>query len=175
MISVNRFFTLYFIPLIPLGRIGSYVECGSCAQTYSEEVLRHDPIAEQRESMVEFRRILVMGMLATAKIEPANIYSLRQVYETISQESLDEHTVHEDFRMARDSGVDPLIFIQAQAGELSVEGKELVLKCMIEITSPEGPVTHDLQSGLSHISNSMGYPSTHFDALMRDASQRNIS
>ncbi|MFT5526390.1 MAG: transcription elongation factor Elf1 [Pirellulaceae bacterium] len=174
-IGVNRFFTLYFIPLIPLGRIGSYVECSSCAQTYAEEVLHYNPIVDQRESMLDFRRILVMGMLATAKIEPANTYALRQVYETISQEPLDEYTAQEDFRMARESGVDPLVFIQAQAGELSVDGKELVLKCMIEITCPEGPLTHDLQTGLSHVSTSMGFPTTRFDALMQGAAQRNLN
>jgi hypothetical protein len=37
---VRRFFTLYFIPLIPLGTIGEYIECGRCAGTYKPEVLR---------------------------------------------------------------------------------------------------------------------------------------
>lgn len=39
LIGVNRWFTLYFIPVIPMGRIGRYVECDSCAGTFAEEVL----------------------------------------------------------------------------------------------------------------------------------------
>ena len=34
---VRRFFTLYFIPLIPLGTIGEY---GGCQGTFKPEVLR---------------------------------------------------------------------------------------------------------------------------------------
>jgi hypothetical protein len=36
---VRRFFTLYFIPLIPLRTLGEYVECGQCRGTYKPEVL----------------------------------------------------------------------------------------------------------------------------------------
>lgn len=31
---VRRFFTLYFIPLIPLNKLGEYVECVTCKDTY---------------------------------------------------------------------------------------------------------------------------------------------
>jgi hypothetical protein len=37
---VRRFFTLYFIPLIPLATLGEYVECEGCRGTYKMEVLR---------------------------------------------------------------------------------------------------------------------------------------
>lgn len=37
--QVRLFFTLYFIPLIPLWRLGEYIECGSCGGTYGVEVL----------------------------------------------------------------------------------------------------------------------------------------
>ena len=37
---VRRFFTLYFIPLIPLGTVAEYIECGVCKGTYKPEVLQ---------------------------------------------------------------------------------------------------------------------------------------
>jgi len=37
--KVTQFFTLYFIPLIPLGNKGEYVECQSCRNTFIERVL----------------------------------------------------------------------------------------------------------------------------------------
>lgn len=36
----RRFFTLYFIPLIPLQTVGEYVECGGCKGTFKPEVLQ---------------------------------------------------------------------------------------------------------------------------------------
>ncbi len=37
--QVRRFFTLYFIPLIPLGILGTYVECQTCGGTFKPTVL----------------------------------------------------------------------------------------------------------------------------------------
>jgi zinc-ribbon family len=36
---VRRFFTLYFIPLIPLEKIGEFVECEMCRQKWQPLVL----------------------------------------------------------------------------------------------------------------------------------------
>jgi len=36
---VRSFFTLYFIPVIPLSTLGEYVECGTCQGKYKPEVL----------------------------------------------------------------------------------------------------------------------------------------
>jgi hypothetical protein len=36
--SVNRWFTLYFIPVIPMGSVGAYVQCAQCGATYGEAV-----------------------------------------------------------------------------------------------------------------------------------------
>ena len=45
--SVRRFFTLYFIPLIPLDKLGEYVECSSCRNTYIKRILEMSPVAER--------------------------------------------------------------------------------------------------------------------------------
>jgi uncharacterized tellurite resistance protein B-like protein len=37
--KVTQFFTLYFIPLIPLGNKGTYVECQSCRNTFIDRIL----------------------------------------------------------------------------------------------------------------------------------------
>lgn len=41
--KVTQFFTLYFIPLIPLGNKGQYVECQRCRNTYIERILQMQP------------------------------------------------------------------------------------------------------------------------------------
>jgi hypothetical protein len=38
-IAHNRWFTLYFIPILPLGRLGEQVECQGCYSRFSPEVL----------------------------------------------------------------------------------------------------------------------------------------
>lgn len=36
---IDRYFTLFFIPLFRLGRVGEYVECQTCFTTYKPEIL----------------------------------------------------------------------------------------------------------------------------------------
>jgi hypothetical protein len=43
--QIKRWFTLYFIPVIPLGIAGEFVECSSCAATYGIEILPSVPAA----------------------------------------------------------------------------------------------------------------------------------
>ncbi len=38
---VRRFFSLFFIPIIPLDKLGEYVECTNCGSTYNTPVLEH--------------------------------------------------------------------------------------------------------------------------------------
>src|SRR5258708_6295186 len=40
--TIRRFFTLYFIPLIPLDKLGEYIECQHCRNTYNEQVLSYN-------------------------------------------------------------------------------------------------------------------------------------
>lgn len=47
--KVTQFFTLYFIPVIPLGNKGTYVECQSCRNTYIERVLSMQPVIDISE------------------------------------------------------------------------------------------------------------------------------
>jgi uncharacterized tellurite resistance protein B-like protein len=47
--KVTQFFTLYFIPLIPLGSKGKYVECQNCKNTYIERILEMKPTIDVSE------------------------------------------------------------------------------------------------------------------------------
>ena len=40
---IRRFFTLYFIPLIPLGTLQEWVECKQCGGSFETEVLQMQP------------------------------------------------------------------------------------------------------------------------------------
>ena len=39
----SRYFALYFVPLIPMGTVGEYVECQTCGTAYEPQVLTMKP------------------------------------------------------------------------------------------------------------------------------------
>jgi len=65
--KVRRFFTLYFIPLIPLGKASEYVECESCKASFISRIL--DTKASKKEELranydIIIKRSMVLVLLA---------------------------------------------------------------------------------------------------------------
>src|SRR5665213_3307098 len=76
----NRFFTLYLIPLIPLGSAGEYIECLSCRGTYKVDVLSYDPEGDRQTRFAAVRRILVLTMFSAGRTQNENINALCDAY-----------------------------------------------------------------------------------------------
>jgi hypothetical protein len=58
--QVRRWFTLYFIPLIPMNKTGEYVECKQCSGTFGPEAITYSPADAARKLLNQFRRALVL-------------------------------------------------------------------------------------------------------------------
>lgn len=88
MKRVRRFFTLYFIPCIPLNVLGEYVECPKCRGTYDPEVLKYDPGAEQRQFQALFfvgvKRVMIGMLLADGEVENAEVAMVKSQYEELT-------------------------------------------------------------------------------------------
>jgi len=46
-LRMRRWFTLFFLPLIPLGQQGELVECQSCGVAYDPDVIRRSRAIDQ--------------------------------------------------------------------------------------------------------------------------------
>ena len=51
---VQRWFTLYFIPIFPIGGAERYVECRGCGQAFKESVLEYEPPSELDRLLGQF-------------------------------------------------------------------------------------------------------------------------
>jgi hypothetical protein len=49
--KIRRWFTLYFIPIIPLNVVAEQVKCKQCGQAWKMSVLEHDPEKAQAEQL----------------------------------------------------------------------------------------------------------------------------
>ena len=66
--TVRNFFTLYFIPVIPLNSLGEYVECQQCQGTFHHDILDYDPAEQGRTTeaifMVAAKQLMISMLLA---------------------------------------------------------------------------------------------------------------
>ena len=65
--SMRRWFTLFFIPLIPLKTLGEFVECETCHSKYKTSVLSTPTTASLQEELVAAFREAVVTLLRTGR------------------------------------------------------------------------------------------------------------
>ncbi|MFT6255427.1 MAG: hypothetical protein ACJATV_001691 [Granulosicoccus sp.] len=74
---VRRFFTLYFIPLIPLDKLGEYLECLSCKDTYKPNILNYDPVANAEAIDAEYhsaiKKVMIHMLLPDGVIDDSDV------------------------------------------------------------------------------------------------------
>ena len=95
--KVTQFFTLYFIPLIPLGNKGEYVECNHCKGTFITRVLEHE--SEKKEAYMALyeqaiRHAMVMIMLADGVIDPNEKVMVLQIINKYGHNDLTLSLIH---------------------------------------------------------------------------------
>ncbi len=87
LLEARRWFTLFFIPVIPLKVLGELVQCSSCGVQYDPAVLQHAATAPTDEvTAVEVEAIVRIG--TDRGMSPEKIR--RILVENVSPEVVDE-------------------------------------------------------------------------------------
>jgi tellurite resistance protein len=169
---VRRFFTLYFIPILPLGKLGEFYECQHCRNTYNEQVLNFDPAAQQEKSRAEFiehlKRLMILAALADGRVDPAEIDAIRKTYEGLSGTTLSVPEIEREISLARQAKITPADYTLRFAGNLTDRAKELVIKSVHPVLVADGemgPDEHDLLNNLAHALDLSG---AHFRGILTE-------
>ena len=156
--SVRRFFTLYFIPVIPLGTAGEYLECNACAGTFDMEALNHDPAAERAEMFDRLRRLSVLAMLFANRYQPENVNALRTALQELTQDFVAEEVVHQDVQFAQQAQAQLEPTFQSQTQDFSADGKSLLLRLMLSTLAPTRQIEAQDHQTLHRAGAAMGVP-----------------
>lgn len=165
--SVNRWFTLYFIPIIPMGSVGEYIECRECAGTFDTQVLSHNPAAEDAELKASIRRIMALFLLESGRAHRDWIQRLvTLMYETLN-ETCAEHQVHEDIRMAQAAGANVASFAPIALKDLSSAGKVEVVKLAIRLCGGGHQVSYNDRAVIDRLGQAIGVPAPVVENLLQ--------
>ncbi len=140
--NVRRWFHLYWIPIIPLDKVGEYVECRYCKATWQPDVLSHDFAAEDKDFDAEYqlaiRRVMVMMMMADGVIEAEEMDTIRTVYEKLSGKKVSDEELLDEVELVRTEGKTVSDYVRHLVGKLNPEGRELVLKAAFFVAAADG-------------------------------------
>ncbi len=171
--SVRRFFTLYFIPLIPLDQLGEYIECITCKQQYTDEVLAYDPIAQAQQLQADvgasLKRVLAIVMMADGEVDDAQIATACQGYEQVLGLAIDEHEMHSELRSVQDGASELAAESSRLREQLNETGKQAVMQAAIAVALADGPVEGAERTFLGNLARELKVPLNEVQTLIRSA------
>ena len=78
--QAKRYFSLYFIPLIPMGDLGEFVECQTCHLTYRPDILTVKPPAPKTD---------LAGLINSAKSRLEGGYPVEYYVRDLNAEGIE--------------------------------------------------------------------------------------
>jgi hypothetical protein len=168
--QVRTFFTLYFIPLIPLNVAGRYIECGSCGGTFAEEVMSYDPEKEREETQNQMLRVMVMAALADGEVDAAERSEIEKQYMEFAGLPVPAAKLDDEIAMGKSSGVDLNSYVGMLAESLSPHGKALVVKLAFHTMSATGDLKPGHQDQLAKLGDTLEIPKDQYSELIRHLS-----
>jgi len=171
--SVRRFFTLYFIPVIPLDRLGEYIECERCQGTYNVEILDYDPEAQvgqvQALFMVAMKQVMIGMLLADGHIDDQEVTELQQIFEDLAKVEVTEQDLREEIANIQAKGINTLELASDLAGELNDNGKEMVVRSAYRIAAADGSVDPTEMDFLHQLATALQLSSAHLKGIMAES------
>ena len=167
---VRRFFTLYFIPVIPLDLHGEYIECQQCRNTYKPQVLDIDPQAGKAEFEAEFhqaiKRVMVAMMIADGAVEDKEVEVIQDIYRNLTGNELSQEAVRGEISQAEMDRRDVMHFLADIAGYLNENGKEMVVKAAFLVAAADGEFQDEEKELLIKIGKSLEMSATHINGVI---------
>jgi hypothetical protein len=167
--QARRWFTLFFIPVLPLKVLGEYVECDRCKRAYDPAVLTsptNSALGDQLLAAVREGLVLVVGT------DPSPT-ARRGAIEMISDFAGRTWTEAElDHDLAVIDGTHLSARLLALSSVLSEQGKERLVGGFATVAATGGVIEPAARSAIERIAAEIGMTSAHTRGVIDEALER---
>lgn len=166
--SARRWFTLFFVPVLPLNHLGEYVECDTCESTYDTRVLNIPTKSELESNFDRAVRHLLVGLVrADSRIEQPE----REIAVLLGRRMVGEHydasTFEEDLESISDTDLFPSI--SSFAGILNEHAKVMLLQTATLLSAADGEIHDKEVSLILDIAHALAVQRSYVQGIMSDA------
>lgn len=165
--KVRRWFTLYFVPLIPLNIAARYLECRSCLGTFKTDVRDHGPehyAAETQKFEAEFQRAMkgtmILMLLADGRIEPQELQTIQSIYGQLTNHELPADVLADDINQLQASAPRIKDYLADIGTRLNDGGKAMVYKAAALVAMADGEVAKEEEALLRSTQKALGLTGT---------------
>ena len=134
----RRWFTLFFLPVIPLNAVGEHVQCTTCRTRYVTEVLSQPTTAQMQAALPAGMRAAVSAMLRSG--DPASAVSRQRAIEAVIGSGVpnyDEAMLSADLMQPFET-IRPAL--NQVGGQLTIQAREWYRAEVIRIALADGPL-----------------------------------
>jgi len=169
-IKVRRFFTLYFIPLIPLGKAGEYVECRSCKYTFMPRVINNNSKNDELISAYEkaIRHATILILLTHGVICEAEKNKVLKVINKFSKNDLSMPELETYIDVVKKEKEDVTTYLKKISPSLNAYGKEGVIKCALSVVTSDRGIGRLELNLVFQMGKSMKMTSSHLKGIFSE-------
>ena len=155
----RRWFTLFFIPVIPLNRVGEVVECATCRTRFNLDVLRMPTAQQMAAALPTAMRAAAATVLAAG--DPTGSAARARAVDAVRGygfTEFDDATLTEDLAQPPDGAGEVI----AQAGaQLTTEAREWFLAQVVRIALADGEIGTGERQALHEVAGRLGMTPAH--------------
>jgi|TARA_B110000495_G_C22975406_1_gene572837 uncharacterized tellurite resistance protein B-like protein len=170
--KVTKFFTLYFIPLIPLGSAGEYVECGTCKGTFIPRVLNSDNSSNKDEFLANYekaiRHSMVLVMLADGVIDENEKNQVITIINKFGKNDLSMPELEAYINTVQKENEEVTTYLKKVGPSLNEHGKETIIKCALSVAAADGNIDDSELDLISKMGQSMEMSSSHLKGILSE-------
>ena len=142
--SGRRWIHVFFIPIIPLGQVGEYVQCTECGTRYGSDVLQLPTMAQMQAALPAGMRAAATAMLLAG--DRGSSAARRRVIDAVRGAGVadyDDAAVDADLESGADRAAERTRAerLEALAGQLAMPAREWFLAEIIRIGLADGALT----------------------------------
>ncbi|GAA1963935.1 TerB family tellurite resistance protein [Catenulispora subtropica] len=155
----QRFFTLFFIPLIPLKVIGEFVRCAYCKTDFRESVLARPTAAQFTDLLQNSVRGVMVNVLRRggAGHPGARAIALQEIVSA-GAAGYNEANLAQDMQVVPE---DLSQMLAGLAGQLPEAGREALVLGAVRVAAADGPVDADERAVIDAVGAALGMTQTH--------------
>lgn len=169
--KVTRFFTLYFIPLIPMGQVGEFVECQTCKGTFVPRVLDYKPDGQndfQAEYEKAMRHTLVLIMLADGVIDDSEMLTVLLLINKFGHNDMTLEQLEEYVKEVEREKEPIDTYLKRVTPSLNEHGKEIIIKSALSVAAADGHIDKSETDLIHEMANTMEMPSSHVKGIFAE-------
>ena len=160
--SVRRFFTLYFIPLIPLDVLEEYVECGACLNQFSEEAVYRDPAIGQPVFEAEMgnalRRMLAILLTADGTVDAGQKEASKEAHYEFLGTAWSDDDIQGELGQVRNAPSEFLSNARILSNQLEPAARSQLLDAMLTVVLANGDVQNEERALLGNLARTLQIP-----------------